>query len=128
MDKIEALNAFWNSFDIPAIDEQSAYDKPTLEQMQIDYPYITYEVAEDGFDAPVAIGGDIWDKSTSWARVTRIAAQIGDALGRGGLIFPYEGGAIWITRGSPFSQRLSAENDDNVRRIHININAEFLSA
>lgn len=42
MDKIEAINAFWNSFDIPAIDEQSAYDKPTLEQMQIDYPYITY--------------------------------------------------------------------------------------
>ncbi len=128
MDKVQALHAFWSSFDLPAIDEISAYDKDTLEQMGIDYPYISYEVATDSFDAPVAIGADIWDRSTSWALITQKAEEIDDAISRGGHIEPYDGGAIWITRGTPFSQRTEAESGTDIRRIHININAEFISA
>ena len=128
MDKIQALHSFWSSFDIMAIDEQSAYDENTLDDMNIEYPYISYEVATDAFDAPVAIGADIWDRSTSWARISQKAEQISEAIGRGGKMIPYEGGAVWITRGTPFSQRVDAESGIDIRRIHININAEFLSA
>ena len=128
MDKVQALHAFWSSFGIPAIDEQSAYDNRTLEELSITFPYITYEVATDSFDYAVTIGADLWYQSTSWAEVTAKAMQIDNAIGRGGKMISYDGGAIWITRGSPFSQRLEAENDYDVRRIHININAEFLSA
>jgi len=53
---------------------------------------------------------------------------LGMGVGMGGVFVPYDGGAIWITRGSPFSQRISAESSNDTRRIHININAEFLSA
>ena len=128
MDKVQALHQFWSSFGIPAIDEQSAYDTPVIEDLEIDFPYITYEVQTDSFDAPVAIGADLWDKSTSWTRITQKCEQINEAISRGGVICPFDGGAIWITRGTPFSQRADAETSVDVRRIHININAEFISA
>ena len=117
-----------------AIDEQSAYDEQTLEELNIEYPYITYEVAVDSFDAPVAIGADLWDKSTSWARLAQKAEQIANAIGRGGVMIPFDGGAVWITRGTPFSQRMAPQDAAtaaagyDLRRIHININAEFISA
>lgn len=128
VDKAKALHSFWNSLTWPAIDEQSAYDDKTLENMNIDFPYITYEVQTDSFDYPVAIGADLWDKSTSWAAVAQKAEEFSNKIGRGGIFVPYDNGAIWITRGSPFSQRMDAETSNDVRRIHININAEFLSA
>ncbi len=128
MDEVQALHEFWSSFGIPAIDEQSAYDTPIIEELEIDFPYITYEVGTSSFDDPVMLGADIWDKSTSWARITQKVKQIGEAISRGGIILPYDGGAVWITRGSPFSLRMDAETSQDVRRIHININAEFLSA
>lgn len=128
MDKVQALHSFWSGFGLDAIDEVSAYDTDTIEKLEIDYPYISYEVATDAFDAPVSIGADIWDKSTSWTRITQKAEQIGAAIGRGGVFVPYAGGAIWITRGTPFSQRMDAETSNDVRRIHININAEYVSA
>lgn len=124
MDKWQALNSFWNSFQLLAIDEQSAYDTTFDPPDQ----YITYEAAVDNFDYPVAIGADIWHRSMSWAAVSRKAEEISEYIGRGGVMIPYDGGAIWITRGSPFSQRMAAETGYDVRRIHLNINAEFLSA
>lgn len=33
-----------------------------------------------------------------------------------------------LKRGSPFAQRMSDPNDDMIRRIYINITAEFLTA
>lgn len=127
-DKVQALHNFWSSFDVMAIDEISAYDTDTLADLNISYPYISYEVAEGEFDEPVAIGADLWDRSTSWARVSQLADRISAEISRGGKLVPYEGGAVWITRGTPFSQRMDAEGSYDIRRIHININAEFISA
>ena len=129
MDKAQALYGFWSSFGLPALDEQSAYDEGTLEALEIDYPYITYETATDALDGPVAIGADIWYKSTSWAEITRKSDDIAADIGLGGKLVPYTGGAVWITRGTPFAQRLPEESgNDSIRRVHININAEYLSA
>ena len=111
MDKAQALHAFWSGFGLPAIDEQSAYDTAVMEQLGISFPYISYEAAVGDFDEPVALSADL--------------AQ---ALKDGGTLARYDGGAIWITRGNPITQRMSAENPFDIRRIHININAEFLSA
>ena len=124
MDKWQALNSFWNSFQLLAIDEQSAYDT------SFDPPdnYITYEAAVDSFDAPVSIGADLWYRAVSWAAISQKAEEISEYIGRGGRMIPYDGGAIWITKGSPFSQRMAAETSYDVRRVHININAEYLSA
>lgn len=128
MDKMQALHGFWAGFGIPAIDEQSAYDTPTMEQLGITYPYISYEAAVSELDEPVALSADIYYKSTSWAGAEAKAQQIISAIGYGGVKVGYDDGQIWITRGTPAYQRMSAENTFDIRRIHININAEFLSA
>lgn len=129
MDKGQALHSFWSSFGLPALDEQSAYDEGTMEELGITYPYLTYETAIDYLDGPVAIGADLWYKSTSWEDITKKAEGIGAYIGLGGRVIRYDGGGLWITRGADFSRRMAEETgDDNIRRIHINIQAEFLSA
>lgn len=124
MDKLQALHSFWSGFGILAVDELVPYDTTFDPPDQ----YLTYEVQEDSFDYPVSIGADLWYRSMSWAEISQKAEQISAAIGRGGIMVPYDGGAIWITRGSPFSQRMDAETSNDFRRVHININAEFLSA
>ena len=129
MDKAQALYQFWSSFGIPAIDEQSAYDEGTLDALNITFPYLSYETATDSFDTPVALSADLWYQSTSWAAISQKAEAISDYIGMGGRVIPYDNGAVWFTRGTPFAQRMAEDTGkDNIRRIHININAEFLSA
>lgn len=124
MNKMEALHDFWSGFGLTAIDEQSAYDTETGP----DFPYLSYEASMSEFDEPIALAADLWYKSTSWAGIEAKAQQIINEIGYGGKMVPYDGGAIWIMRSSPAYQRMSAENSFDIRRIHININAEFLSA
>lgn len=123
MNKMQALHSFWAGFGIPAIDEQSAYDIENIE-----YPYISYEAAVSELDEPVALSADIWYQSTSWAAIEAKAQQIASTIGYGGTMVHYTDGAIWIKKGTPAYQRMGAENVFDIRRIHININAEFLSA
>lgn len=125
MDKAQALHTFWSSFGIPAIDEQSAFDSETLEQLGIDYPYISYESATSDLDDVLSLSADLWYHSTTWAEIERKGAEILAAIGRGGSIVFYDVGALWITRGN--AKRMESV-DNSVRRLHITINAEFLSA
>ena len=128
MDKQQSLHGFWSSFGWPAIDEQSAYDEQTLDDMDITFPLIAYEVATGEFGSSVAIGANLMDRTTSWSTLEQETNEIYEAIGRGGIYVPYDGGAIWITRGFPFSQRISPDAQSGVLQVHININAEFLSA
>lgn len=128
MTKAEAIYNFWSQFGIPAIDEQSAYDPETLRQLNIDFPYITFQTGIGDFSQDVSLSADLYYRSTSWAEIEAKASEIADYIGLGGKIVRYDGGAVWIKRGSTMYQRMSAENPFDIRRIHININAEFLSA
>ena len=122
MDREQALNNFWNSFGL------SAYDENTVKDNALDDgAYITYSVSTGYFDEPTAISANIWCRSTSWKEITEKANEIGAEIGLGGKIVPFDGGAIWIKRGTPFAQRMEAEND-TVRRIYLNIVAEYISA
>ena len=128
MNKAQALHEFWSSFDIPAIDEVSAYDLKDNQLLELGDTYITYEAATDEIDRKVSLTASVWDRSTSWATVTGKAEEISEAISYGGVTVPYDGGSLWITRGTPFTQRTVVEEDYDYRRITININAEFLSA
>ena len=120
MTKEQALNNFWNSFGWKAYDE-STVPKDTV------LPYITYAVVVDSIESNIALSASLWQRSTSWSDVTQMAKAIGDYLGMGGKLIKYDGGAIWLRRGQPFAQRISDE-DDGIRRIYLNITAEYLSA
>lgn len=123
MDKFQALQTFWESFGIPAYDENTL---PTGDDAPA-FPYITYDAVVSSLGTPVAMSASIWDYGTSWARVTAKMAEIQSAISRGGKVLPIDGGAIWITPGTPFAQRMNDSND-MVRRIFINISAEYLTA
>ena len=120
MNKSQALHKFWSSFGLPAYDQFTVPDDAQM-------PYITYSVAEDSFERPVALTGSIWYRSQSWEDIEQKSYEIARAVKIGGIVVNIEDGFVWIYRGSPFAQRMSDIND-TVRRIVINITAEFLSA
>ena len=128
MDKTQALHSFWSSFNIPAIDEQSAYDEGVLESLGVPKRYITYEAATSNLGDALALTASIWDKSTSWAWITQKADEIAAYIGYGGRVLPVDGGYLWIKLGSPFARRMSDENNYDLRRIYLTISAEYLTA
>lgn len=120
MNKAQAIDAFWKSFGIPAYEVTTVNDERTSDF------YITYEVVTDSLDHAVPMSASIWHKNTtSWEAISLKAEQISDALVQVKSI-PLDTGFLYITRGQPFAQRV-ADEDDSIRRIYINIMAEFLT-
>lgn len=123
MDKAQAIHQFWSSFDLTAIDEQSAYDE------KIDLPdnYITYELQTSNFGDPLSLTASLWYYTTSWKDITDKADEIARYIGYGGKIIAVDGGYIWIKLGTPFAQRMATEQE-NYRRIILSITVDFLTA
>ena len=114
MDRWQGIQAFWGSFGIHAYQSGYIPDDATT-------PYITYQASVAQFDKPIPLSGDIWYQSTSWAAISQKADQISKACGviR---ISPHH--YIHVTKGTPFAQRMT-DADKSIRRIHINLMAEF---
>lgn len=123
MNKAQALQQFWSSFDLLAIDEQSAYD----EGMELPSKYITYEVQMSDFGEPLQLSASLWYYSTSWMEITQKVNEIAESIGYGGKMIKVDGGYVWIKLGRPFAQRMSAEQE-NFRRYVLNISVDFLTA
>ncbi|MDD6187198.1 MAG: hypothetical protein PUB11_03950 [Oscillospiraceae bacterium] len=121
MNKAAALYNFYSKF-LPAYEENSVPDDAEL-------PYITYQVALDNFTGTVQqLTASIWYRDTSWAQITEKAEEIREDISRGGTIEKCDGGRIWITRGQPFAQYMADDTKDEVKRIVLNISAEFITA
>ena len=123
MDKEQALHSYFSGFGLTAYDENTVPDDAMAKN---NGHYLTYSVSVSGFDHPQLMSVSLWYMSTSWAAITAKASEIFNALGEGGAIVPYLGGAAWFKRGTPFAQRMGDE-DDAIRRIYINIEVEYLS-
>ena len=125
MNKAQAIHAFWNGFGLTAYDENSiptGKDAPKL-------TYITYSFSTDSIDEPVTLYANIWDRSTSWAFVEQKAQEIAEAIVKmNPPALQIDNGRLYIAKGNPFAQRMSDPSDDMVRRVYINISAEFLTA
>lgn len=112
-----AIDTFWNSFSIPAYDENTVPDDAVM-------PYITYEAAIGGMDFKVPLNAHIYYRTTSWQAISDKAQSISDYI-EGGAGVPYDNGRMWVTKRTPFAQRMEDPDDDNVRRILIQVEAEF---
>ena len=123
MDRDQAIHQFWSGFGLKAYDENTVPDNAIALNSG---HYLTYAVVISIFDRPSISSISLWYKDTSWAAISQKAQQISDALGEGGSLVAYDGGALWIKRGQPYAQRMSDE-DDTIRRIYINVEYEFLS-
>lgn len=119
MNKEQALQSFWSSFGIPAYDETTVPDDAKM-------PHITYSVITDSLDNVVNLNASLWYYSTSWAEITRKKDEIAEYVGVGGKVIKLDNGYAWLCRGVPFAQRM-VDTNDMVRRIYINIQAEFLT-
>jgi len=119
MDKLQALHAFWSSFNLKAYDETSVPDDAVL-------PYITYEVSSDDFGNKISLSASLWYRSSSWSDITKKEQEISAYITRGGRLVPYDDGAMWISKGTPWAQRLGEDSDDQIRRIILNVEIEFL--
>ena len=118
--KWQGLDRFWNSFGIPAYDQNTV---PPDAQM----PYITYEAVTAGFEDVIPLAGHIWYYSTSWEDASAKADQIASAVSPFRLVQLGNKEYLFIAKGTPFAQRVPDEND-SVRRIYINLLAEYFSA
>ena len=117
MDKWTAIQEFWAGFGL------NAYDETTV-PVNAQLPYITYSASIAGLDEPVYMTASLWYRSNSWAEVSQKAEGISDLIG-GGRSVSYGTGRLWVTRAAPFAQRMSDPNDPQIRRIVLQVNAEF---
>lgn len=121
MDKAQALNQFWNSFGWKAYDENTVPDDAVL-------PRITYNIVTDNLEHPVMMYASLWERSSSWENITKKSEEIGDAIVK---LYPpalkIDNGRIYITKGTPFAQRMGDSSNNMIRRIYLNIEVEYFT-
>lgn len=120
MTKAAALHAWLSQF-------LTAYPDSAVPSDAV-FPWLTYELVTSAWgDEDSAITVNLWYYGTGEATPNAKAQEIADAIGMGGVIVPYDGGAMWIKRGSPWCQSIKDESDPNIKRRYINISVEYLS-
>lgn len=117
MNKWQAIQSFWESFDLPTYDENSVPDDATA-------PYITYSAETADFENVILLTGSIWYRSESWEGISLKADEIASSLKK---LIKLDNGYLFITRGSPFAQRMK-DTDETVKRIYINLMCEFYTS
>ena len=120
MTKYGAIDAFWNSFGIPAYMDGNVPEKAVL-------PYITYTWND----------GDIYSGETnstvqlhyygdSEAQPNAKLTEISNTFGLGGIRLSYTGGGIWLKKGTPWAQPLTDPDDKRYKRRILNISIEVI--
>ena len=125
MDKEQALQSFWSSFGLTAYDDRTV---PTGDNAPA-FPYNTYELSTDELDHPLTLTASLWYRSSSWQDITAKCHEIERYIGEyGHRVIELSNGFLYITKEHPFAQRMGDDSDDMIRRIVLQIKAEFLTA
>ena len=121
MDKGQVIYSLWSLFGLTAYDENSVPDDAAM-------PYITYSTSTADAGDVVSLTASLWYRSTSWAGISKKADEIARYIGEyGHRVFKIDNGYMWITKGTPFSQRMADPSDKDVKRMYLMVNAEFLT-
>ena len=120
MTKQAALQKFFESFGLPAYTTNNVPD-------DVIFPWLTYEarVGNPG-DNPISSVVNVWYRTESEALPNAKVEEIANAITDGGIVLPYDGGAIWIQRGEPWCIPLNDENDSAIKRRQMNVTFNFL--
>jgi len=117
--KASAVYSFLSGFGIPAYATTAVPDDAAM-------PYLTYDLSTGAWgDGDVSMLVNLWYYGDSEKPANDKAQEISDAIGLGGSMVSYNGGGMWIKRGTPFCQSISDE--PKVKRRYINIDIEFIS-
>lgn len=115
-----ALQSFFSDFGIPAYPHTAVPDQAAM-------PYLTYTPIFGYMFDQAGIVVNLWYRTESEAAPNAKATEIANSLG-GGVMLACEGGGVWLSRGSPFSQSLTDEDDNTIKRRYINVTAQFVTA
>lgn len=122
MTKAAAMQAFWESFGLPAYEENSV-------PRDAAFPRITYQFISDSFGHPVFFSASLWYRGTSNVAINAKAEEISSSIGRGGVRKLCDGGMIWIQKGNPFAQFAAGDPDDKtIKRKLLNLTAVYITA
>ena len=121
MDKYQAIHDFWSSFALPAYDDYSVPDDPV-------FPYISYNVVTDSLGNPVFLTASLWYRTYSWEGISMKTEEIARRITEMNPIPLDNRQYLYLTKGSPFAQRMNDPSDDAIRRVYLNVEAEFLTA
>lgn len=126
MDKLKVQGVFWASFGVPAFEENTVPDKPTLKEWGIT-DYITYQTVNGVFGSVVQVNPSICTRSSTWDRADALQLAIQNRLENGGERIFYDGGMIWATAedGGSFAQSMGDPDDDQVKRYRLAVNLQF---
>lgn len=116
------IYTFLSGFNIPAYAATSVPDGA-------EFPYLTYELATGDFmGGELAMAVDLWYRGDSEAEPNAKAREIAERVTSGGRIIAFDGGAVWIKKGSPFCQSMGDSTDDKIKRRYINLTVEFITS
>ena len=120
MTKAAALHKFFNQF-LP-------FYPSTNVPEDVVFPYGTYTPVFDAWGGePVSLTVNLWYYTESEAIPNAKAQEISEHIGFGGTVVRFDGGYIWITRGTPFVQSLSDDTAPSIKRRYLNVTAEYLT-
>jgi len=111
-----ALYNFFSGFGLSAYVEDSVPDEAAL-------PYITYQLIEPDWDDGGAFYARVWYRSTSYAAINAKVDEIRAAIGEG-ISLPTPGGAVYLSKGTPFVQYMPMEGDNTLKVAYLNINIQ----
>lgn len=123
MDKWQAQQHLWESFDLPAYDEMTVPDDAVM-------PYITYEAVAGNLGAATQVAVNLWYRSNRWDAISKKAQQIATAIDNMPSSIKIDGGRmrVRLPDGAMWADRMDEPNDSGVRRIRIAVEIEFLTA
>lgn len=122
MNRYEAIQKFFEGFNVPAYAESAV-------PAQAKFPYLTYNLVDGDFmSGEVAMNVNLWFYTDSEAKPNALAAELARAIGYGGRLLTFEGGAVWLKKGSPWCQNVPDDSgDEKVKHRYLNVDLEFLT-
>lgn len=122
MNKQEALHTFWSGFGLTAYEQNNV-------PFDVIMPYITYSESIGSIGDNTTLTASLWyfDEDESRTDIVDKANEIAEAIGLGGTTVKYDNGMLWVKKGTPFAQAMDDPEDKRIKRIVLNVSAEFLS-
>jgi len=122
MNKQAALNKFWSSFGLVAYEQNNV-------PFDVIMPYITYSESIGSIGDNPTLTASLWYFIEDESRndITDKTNEIADYIGLGGATVHYDDGLLWIKKGTPFAQAMDDPEDKRIKRMVLNVSAEYLS-
>ena len=118
MDNWQGQDFLWNSFGLPAYDENTVDEEAQM-------PYITYEAIDGSLGGGMLVNASLWYKDTGWEAISKKANQMKLGLNKQ---IKIDGGYIKVrTPFENYARRMDDPNNKDIRRIIIAVEMEFLT-